>query len=213
MRKIVLVLLALSLALALTACGSKKTLTAEEPAESPVVTHPDGSAAGSNSTDNVPKLNYEIGQAYPMPSATDKNAELEKLIAEALPGKDLKDSTYYYNSANLNDDDTDEIAALVVDTAYEPDGGALVLATKKDGKLTLLQVINGVSAPVIVSDTVSNGWHDLIIPDEMGNGWTVLNWDGKQYPADKGKSLAKVDDQSGFALFYNDVASGDSLHF
>jgi len=212
MKKVFLVLLALSLTLALAACGSKKTLTAEEPAENPVVTHPDGSA-GTNGTDNVPKLNYEIGQAYPMPSETDKNAELEKLIAEALPGKDLTDSTYYYNSANLNDDDTDEIAALVVDTAYEPDGGTLVLASKKDGKLTLLQVINGVSAPVIVSDTVSNGWHDLILPDEMGNGWTVLSWDGKQYPTDKGTSLAKVDDQSGFALFYNDVASGDSLHF
>ena len=217
MKKVFSVLLALCLVLALAACGRQPV--ADEPAEHPEVLTPDGSAAASGSvgttgTDGkVPKLNYEIGLAYPMPSETDKNADLEKLIAQALPGKDFKDSTYYYNFANLNDDDTDEVAALVVDTAYEPDGGTLVLASKKDGKLQLLQVINGVSAPVIVSDATTNGWHDLILPDEMGNGWSVLCWDGKQYPTENSKSLATLENQSGFALFYNDVSSGDSLSF
>lgn len=135
-------------------------------------------------------------------------------MAEALPGKDLKASTCYYNNADLNDEDADEVAVPVTDQACDPDGGTLVPAAKKDGKPSLLQVIYGVMAPVIVSGVAANGCRDLIVPEERGNGWTVLKYGGKQYPAvEKGTSLANVDDQSGFAIFYNDIAADQGLKF
>lgn len=77
-RKVSLMLLTITAAAVLAACGAAPGY--EEPDSNPTVTHPDESAAVS--TENAPTLDYDIGVAVPMPSETAKNEELEKLIID-----------------------------------------------------------------------------------------------------------------------------------
>lgn len=213
-RKVSLMLLTITAAAVLAACGEQAEY--EEPMSNPEVTHPDESAAVS--TENAPTLDYDIGVAVPMPSETAKNEELEKLIIDewSIPEETQADTRYYYNYVDLNADGTDEVLALVVGDYTSGSGGSsMLIASQKDGKLTAMQSLSGIQAPVISSDTLENDWMDIIVAS--GDAWMILSYDGKEYPAvSDGTELASVENVSGYAVFYNDLAAdvdgGSALH-
>jgi hypothetical protein len=78
-----------------------------------------------------------------------------------------------------------------------------------------MQSLSGIQAPVIAGDTMEGEWMDLIVAS--GDAWMILSYDGKEYPAvSDGTELASVENVSGYAVFYNDLAAdvdgGSALH-
>lgn len=222
MKKCLALLLTGSLALTLAACGAEQQKY-EEPDANPQVITPaeegkNGSTANNpeaNASDSPDiKLNVPIGVASPLPSETEKLPALEKLMIDEwkIPKEAQATTRYYYNYADLNGDGKDELLALAVGDYTSGSGGSSALIATKDGdNWKIMQTLTVVQPPVIVSDTETNGWKDLFVQTNdpsLKNGYRVLKFDGKQYPnTPDGTALEDIENQSGTAIFYNDLAA------
>lgn len=226
MNKNVLILsLAAALALSLTACG-QKTAGGSSAASSRPAAQSSQSASQSagigqegETLDNLPVFPDTVGT---LPSETERNAELEKLIAKTweIPADELSGTSYYYNYTDLNGDGTDELFAVAMGPYTSGTGGdsALIASVGSGGALTLRQTFTLMREPVIVSDTVTNGWHDLITAQYGGGAeacYRVLKADAKgTYPGvgdgeslGDGQDTATLGKVSGTAIVYNDPAA------
>lgn len=94
------------------------------------------------------------------------------LIAYYQIPEEYQDETrYYYNHIDLNDDGTDELFAFVVGEYTEVSFGdpALILTEEDDGSFAVLEAFEGVHTPILISENITNGWHDIIY-NEYGRG-------------------------------------------
>lgn len=98
---------------------------------------------------------------------TQRLEELRKLIITyyEIP-KDYHESTkYYYNRVDLDDDREEELFVIVMGPYTSGSGGSnALLVTNNGGELHVKQDFTIVNTPIIVSDKVTNGVHDLIVP-------------------------------------------------
>lgn len=145
---------------------------------------------------------------------TSKNQKLELAIFKAVTftkDKDIINTRYYYNKIDLNGDGTDEIFVQLVGPVTSGTGGDTgLIFTQKDGGYVLVQKMTLVRNPILISDAVTNGWHDLVMTVSGGGakGQKLrLKFDGKSYPnPGDGTPLAPDEKLSGTAIIANDFA-------
>lgn len=145
---------------------------------------------------------------------TEKNAELENLIKDTfqIPEEYLADTKYYYNNIDLNDDGNDEIIAVAIGMYTSGTGGdSAIIASKKGDKLEVIQSLSLVHEPIIVSDDMTNGYKDIIVPNYGGGAdakepYKVLkNTDGKYSDINDSDGISDISNISGTAIIANDI--------
>jgi hypothetical protein len=201
-REIPAMLIAAALIWGLTACGDENAW--------------DGAAAQSAELQKTGLPVYQGNRIHTLPSETERNPQLETLIRNTwgISANTQGNICYYYNETDLNDDGTDEILAVVdgMDACGTEGDSALIAERAADGSLTLEQTIYMVREPIIVCDSVTNGWHDLIVEKATADGvfeYCVLKADDSgSYPgsAEDGRPLYHLGAVAGTAMIYNDFA-------
>ena len=238
MKRAILILLALSMALSLTACkkktaGSSESASASASDAVPGSSVTAGAADTSDSTsagkstdlaapDRLPK--YPGGKISRLPSETDRNVELEALIAKTwnIPEDDRSRMFYEYDRVDLNGDGKKELFAVVIGdyTSGENGDSGLIASVSEDGSLKLKRTFTGVRVPVVVSDHRTNGWNDLVFR-QYGSDKNVTyrmvraDKDGSYSDVGKGRKVNDLSGISGVSVVYNDLgadqASGTAL--
>lgn len=119
-----------------------------------------------------------LGSAVEIPESfdgqlaeTDAHARLEQVIAAycSVPEEDYGHVRYYYNYVDLNGDGRNEILALVLGQDVEGIRGNLLLWLDAEGEGTgkdaVWQAFKQVGSPIYISNHVTGGHRDLIIPE------------------------------------------------
>lgn len=156
-------------------------------------------------------------------SETVSNSNLEKALIDEydLTDEQAKETRYYYNYVDLNDDGKNEIFAEVVGPHTGGNGGnSAVIFKDNNGVLEEVDDFKFVRNPVIISSNKTNGWNDIIY-ESSGEGTTkkyvVLKYDGEDYSdVDESETIYSIDDISGSAIIANDISydkkSGNELY-
>ncbi|RKD33341.1 hypothetical protein [Lacrimispora algidixylanolytica] len=214
-RMLLLGSLAVAVTLSISACGNKTsnlqkdhkaTSASEETSVSNVSTVADNVKAG---TDEIPMLTLPEGITG-MKAETKPFKELRDLIIEdmVVPEDYYETTHYFYNYIDLNDDGKNEIFAMVTGPYTSGTGGSsALLLSENGGKLHITQEFTLVNEPIIVSDTLDNGYHDLIIPYYSDNKtqYSVLKYNHQAYPnVPDGEIIDHLDGVKGKAIIAND---------
>jgi hypothetical protein len=121
-------------------------------------------------------------------SETERDEKLEAAFAKELDLKKGEDMIrYYYNRIDLNGDEKPETFVLLVGPMVCGSGGCSALIFKSDQDTYQLQSrFTLVNNPIVVSETKTDGWNDLIMY-VVGGGvepfYAEIKYDGKQYPS------------------------------
>lgn len=109
--------------------------------------------------------NYNVLEEY---SEDDEYPELAAFLTEyyQIPEEERKETRYYYNYMDLNEDGTDEIVAVTIgDTISDTRGDvALILRPGENGQFEVLGAFSEIHTPVMISDDLENDWHKIIFP-------------------------------------------------
>ena len=109
--------------------------------------------------------NYNVLEEY---SEDDEYPELADFLTEyyQIPEEECKETRYYYNYIDLNEDGTDEIVAVTIgDTISDTRGDvALILRPGENGQFEVLGAFSEIHTPVMISDDLENDWHKIIFP-------------------------------------------------
>ncbi|MFT4143449.1 MAG: hypothetical protein QM644_03255 [Mobilitalea sp.] len=139
------------------------------------------------------------------------NVELQQLIIDyyEIPEDFYETTSYDYNYVDLDGDGTDEIFAVVIGPYTSGSGGSSALwVIESAGKLHVNQNFTLVNTPVIISDTVTNGLKELMIPYYGGgaeSSYSVLVGKDGLYPrVPDGKMIKALDGITGTAIIAND---------
>lgn len=138
--------------------------------------------------------------------------ELRNLIISCyeIP-KDYYESTrYYYNKVDLDNDGEEELFVVVMGPYTSGTGGSSALwVSTNEGKLHVIQDFTLVNSPIIVSDKLTNGVHDLIVPFNGGGAqsqYSILEFHGEGYPrVYDGKMSKDLEGVTGYAIIANDL--------
>lgn len=99
-------------------------------------------------------------------SEDEEYPELAAFLEEyyQIPEEECKETRYYYNYTDLDEDGTDEIVAVTIgDTTSDTRGdAALVLRPEENGQFEVLGTFLQIHTPVMISDELENGWHTII---------------------------------------------------
>lgn len=131
-----------------------------------------------NDTENA-SSQMQLGSAVEIPQGfngqlaeTEPHGQLERVIADycGVAQKDYTNVRYYYNYADLNGDSKNEILALVFgENVTGIDGNVLLWIDGADDdnftKDSVKQSFANVSAPVFISNHMTEGYRDLILAD------------------------------------------------
>jgi hypothetical protein len=121
-------------------------------------------------------------------SETQRDIKLEKaLIREFLLDKYQDRARYYYNKIDLDDDGKSEIFAYLVGSSFCGTGGcSAAIFKEKKNNYYLLARFSIVKNPVIISDSKTKGYKDIIM-NVYGGGivpfFARLKYDGTTYPS------------------------------
>jgi hypothetical protein len=143
---------------------------------------------------------------------TEAYPDLEKLIIEyyEIPDDFMDTTSYYYNYVDLNDDGDFEIFVVVNGPYTSGTGGSSALwIVENGGQLHVNQDFTLINTPIIISDKLTNGTHELIVP-YMGGGaesqYKILTCsDGFFTTMNDAEGLKTIDDISGKAIIANDI--------
>ncbi len=158
----------------------------------------------------IQKNTPQITTSY---AETEEYPELAEFLISyfGIPEEYLAESRYYYNYVDLNEDGTEEILALVVGEYTTGSGGDTVLLIEKDAEnFVVSDAFYMVRTPVIVSDNMTNGWHDLIFPVYGGGndiGYSICHYseDGT-YMSESNEFVEDLDDSiSGHQILSNNL--------
>ncbi|SHK38088.1 S-layer homology domain-containing protein [Desulforamulus aeronauticus] len=143
---------------------------------------------------------------------SEKNKELEKAIIKelGLSEEEAKQTRYYYNYVDLNDDKTPEVFVQLMGLFTSGTGGdtGLVFLQKNQG-FELLQKFTLIRNPIIISNEKTKGWHDIIIKISGGGvtpHYVSLKFDGEKYPNTSDGEELKNEKIEGTGLISNDIA-------
>jgi hypothetical protein len=172
MKKTLLLALAAALAaLTLTGCG---TAAASAPA-TPAASAPDASAmqsapAASASAADAAALSGADTAWLPagvkqLQGEKEPDAAVEKAIVDyyQIPQEDRSSTRYFYNRVDLNGDGTDEILAVVLGPYTSGTGGDSALWLLPNADMAVNQAFTLVRTPIVISDTMTNGAHELLV--------------------------------------------------
>lgn len=107
----------------------------------------------------------EYGEEAPYP-------ELAEFLIDyyQIPEEYQSETRYYYNYIDVNEDGVNEIFAIVIGEYTEVSFGDPALILTEDGEnFDVIESFEGIHTPVTISDSLTNGWHDIIYY-EYGRG-------------------------------------------
>lgn len=207
--------------LTMAGCGQKTPSTADE--ENTNVKSEDSTKGESISKGEEKIILLDNDNIKSILSETASNSELEKALIDEfdLTDEQAKETRYYYNYVDLNDDGKNEIFAEVVGPYTGGSGGnSAVIFKDNNGVLEEVDDFKFVKNPVIISSNKTNGWNDIIC-ESSGEGtikkYVVLKYDGEDYSdVDESETIDSIDDISGSAIIANDMSydekSGNELY-
>lgn len=137
---------------------------------------------------------------------------LAKFLAEyyQIPDEELMEVRYYYNYIDLNEDGTDEIFTVVVGDYTEHAFGypALILWEEND-TFGVVESFEGIHTPVIMSDHLTNGWHDIIYQQYGGgteDGYRVCRYNPEGgYQTELTEVLDELESVGGIRILSNNL--------
>ncbi|MEO5715966.1 MAG: hypothetical protein ABIT37_20975 [Luteolibacter sp.] len=111
----------------------------------------------------------------------------------------IKPDQYEIARADLDADGKQDVLALMnAKSSYSGTGGSTLFILKGTGKgFTSLGSVKVVTAPIYLSQNLTNGYRDLIATVRGGAatpGLTTLTFDGKNYPVSAGEATATLKD-------------------
>lgn len=123
-----------------------------------------------------------------IPSETKKDILLEQAIIKEFHLEEYDDDIrYYYNKVDLNDDGNPEIFVYLVGSSVCGTGGCSGAIFNQEGEeYKLLSRFSLVRNPVIISNTKTNGYRDIIMHVSGGgikSFFAQLKYDGTIYPS------------------------------
>lgn len=147
-----------------------------------------------------------------MKSEKEANDQLRKIIRDYydIPEEFYESTSYYYNYVDLDDDGNKEIFAVVIGPYTSGTGGSSALwLIENGGKWHVNQDFTLVNMPVIISDKVTNGYHELVIPYYGGgheSSYAILKYrDGEYSRVSDSETVKKLDGITGTAVLTNDI--------
>lgn len=169
--------------------------------------------ANKNETTNSEVPMVELpDQITGMKTETDVNLELSEIIKKyyEIPEEYYESTRYYYNYVDLDNDGSDEIFAVVMGSYTSGTGGSSALwITEKAGKWHVEQDFTLINPPVIISDNMTNGVHDLVVPYYGGGAegnYAILKYeDGKYTRVSDSETVENLDNITGNAIIANDI--------
>lgn len=143
----------------------------------------------------APKATEPTRSVTPVYAEQQANPALAQAILRELPGYPCTDLTrtdeeavrYFYTFEDLNDDGNDEAIAYLVGSYTCGTGGCTAMIFDVNGQeYTLNSRMTLVRTPIVVADSQTEGWHDLVIPVAGGGatpGDRLVTWTGQSYMA------------------------------
>ncbi|MEO0374524.1 MAG: hypothetical protein AAF329_07785 [Cyanobacteria bacterium P01_A01_bin.17] len=119
---------------------------------------------------------------------TTPDQALEQAILAQFSEQEQTSQTfrYVYNRADLNSDGQDEIFAYLENSSFcDGQRCPLLIFETQPSSYRLLTKLSLVAPPVIVNDSKTWGWSDLVFTDVDASGnsqYQMLRYTGKQYP-------------------------------
>lgn len=175
---------------------SIETPQSTEGASAPVVIEaPQSKVQPTSPTAATPKAAEPTRTVTPVYADQRDNPALAQAILRELPGYPCADLTqtdeetvrYFYTFEDLNDDGNDEAIAYLVGSYTCGTGGCTAMIFDVNGgEYTLNSRMTLVQTPIVVADTKTSGWRDLVIPVAGGGaaaGDRVVQWTGQSYAA------------------------------
>ena len=111
----------------------------------------------------------QMSETKPLP-------ELAHVIAETygIPREEWNNTCYYYNYVDLNEDGEEEIFVVVMGLYTSGSGGDSALLVLPYAGMTVSQTFTLVRTPILVSEDMTGGAHDLVFLRSGGGGSTEL---------------------------------------
>lgn len=121
-------------------------------------------------------------------SETERDIKLERaLVKELALEKDEDNVRYYYNKVDLNEDGKPEIFAYLVGSPVCGTGGCSAVIFKQENEqYTVLSKFTLVNNPVIISNSKTKGYRDIIMHVSGGgieSFSALIRYDGTTYPS------------------------------
>ena len=140
--------------------------------------------------------------------------EKEKLIMDTFEITDdiKKDTKYYYNYVDLNNDGSAELIAYVIGPSTTGTGGSSVLiAEKQNNSWNVKQTLNLINQPIIISDNLENGMKEIIVSnydsEDGKEPYIKLKYTADGYQSvNEGEFISNLDDIKGVQIISDDLA-------
>lgn len=117
-----------------------------------------------------------------------REIKLEKAVYAIIGDSEDEETRYYYNRVDLNDDNTPEVLVYISGRSICGTSGCHALLFRKvKGKYELITHFGPARNSIIVSQTKTNGWRDLIFYNvgggNMSGYYSLCRFDGQTYPS------------------------------
>ncbi|WP_345240528.1 tetratricopeptide repeat protein [Pontibacillus salipaludis] len=134
----------------------------------------------------VNKDDIDLSSIQYMTSEKERDPQLEKALIKEFEYTDEGKARYYYNKVDLDGDGEPETFVYLVGPYFCGTGGcSAAIFKEQDGDYSLLTRFSVVNNPIIISDTKTNGYKDIIM-NVYGGGiepfFARLTYNGITYP-------------------------------
>ncbi|MCA1318500.1 hypothetical protein LC085_01160 [Bacillus tianshenii] len=152
-------------------------------------------------------------------SETARDIELEEAFSKILDLKPGEDKVrYYYNRIDLNNDKEPETFVYLTGPYVCGTGGCSALIfQQKEGKYNLVSQFTLVRAPIIIRDTVTNGWNNIIMyvsGGGMEGRYKELIFNGNAYPSNPSVQPDVKDGKiKGIGIINDDMSKDSGIEF
>ena len=194
-KKILYVLMIILSGIFLTACTNSKAQNNKK--NNPSVEDSEEVTEEYVESTQIPVSDADTETVY---AKKQPNAALAAMLIDyyQIPEEYQSTTRYYYDDIDLNDDGEKEVIVVVVGEYTECDGGdpALILKETADG-YEVIESFAYIRTPVYVSNTATDGWHDLIVPSHGGEektGFRIFHYkEGAGYQNDAQEFVEDMD--------------------
>ena len=151
-------------------------------------------------------------------SLTEKDMKLEKAIKKEFDiSSNEENIRYYYNKVDLNEDGIPEVFAFLVGPFVCGTGGcSAAIFIEEDGEYKTLSRFSLVRNPVIISNSKTNGYKDIIMYVAGGgieSFFAELKYDGPTYPLNPSTEpkLEPGTKVEGIAIVSDDISKSSGI--
>lgn len=175
--------------------------------------------SSQNKTLNDRNNEIDLSEVTFIKSETERDIKLEEAFSKVFDLKRGEDKVhYYYNRVDLNNDNIPETFVYLTGPLLCGTGGCSgLIFTQADSEYKLLSRFSLVRTPVIISDTTTNGWKDIIMYVAGGGikgGYKRLTFDGVTYPLNPSiQPDVKKGKIKGIGIISDDISKNKGIMF